>query len=83
MSPLDRDFDGYFAGRTARTVAMAERTLECLRYASYGLTYEQTGEAMNLSSETVREHLARARLELGAKTKTHACCEAIRLGLIP
>jgi DNA-binding CsgD family transcriptional regulator len=69
-------------GQTARTVEIAQRTLACLRYVSHGLTYEQAGEAMHVSAETVRQHMARARIELGAKTKTQACCTALRLGLI-
>jgi DNA-binding CsgD family transcriptional regulator len=79
---MGRDFSGYLDDRDAPPVTVTARVLECLRYASHGLTREQTAEAMLLAPDTVMHHLATARLELSAKTTTHACCIALRLGLI-
>jgi DNA-binding CsgD family transcriptional regulator len=64
----------------AGTLTRSEK--ECLRYMSVGLTREQTATALYLSVETVKSHLLTARYKLRAKNTTHACCLALRQGLI-
>ena len=46
------------------------------------MTREMAAEATGRSLETVKTQLLGARYKLRAKTMTHACCEAIRRGLI-
>ena len=55
------------------------RVLEC---ASYGLSGQMTADVLGWGLETVRELTKRARAKLGAKNTCHACCEALRLGLL-
>jgi len=50
--------------------------------ASNGFRRKQTALAMGIGEETVRNHLARARLRLKATNTTHAVAIAIRRGLI-
>lgn len=56
------------------------RVLLC---ASRGLGTKESAVTLGVSTETVKSELAQARYVLGSKTTTHACCEAIRQGLIP
>jgi len=58
------------------------RELEVLAYLSRGLTRQMTADAMSLASGTVDQHAWEARMKLRAKNDTHACCEALRRGLI-
>ena len=53
-----------------------------LEACSRGLTYEMAGDMLGISPTTVKEYLKTARYRLRAKNTTHACCEALRLGLI-
>jgi DNA-binding NarL/FixJ family response regulator len=80
------DFEGYLADYRAkndpRPLATSKRRLECLRYASHGLEREAVADAMGITVETVMTHLAYARRDLGARNTMHACCIALRLGLI-
>ena len=55
------------------------RTLEAM---SHGLDREQTGQVLGVSVEVIKDRLKVARRVLRAKNTTHACCEALRLGLI-
>jgi DNA-binding NarL/FixJ family response regulator len=53
-----------------------------LTAASHGLTNEMVAELLGISTQTVKTLLKLARLRLRAKSTTHACCVAIRQGLI-
>ena len=55
------------------------RVLEAL---SRGLGYDGTADVLGMGIETVKTHAKGARLRLRAKNTAHACCEALRLGLI-
>jgi DNA-binding NarL/FixJ family response regulator len=55
------------------------RVLKCM---SNGLTIGMTAEMLVLSNETIQSQTASARLKLGAKNTMHACCIALRKGLI-
>lgn len=82
------DIDAYVAaggaihGRSRVDDALTARELEALRYLSRGLSRGQTASAMVCALETVKTRLKSARYKLRAKNSTHACCEAIRRGLI-
>jgi DNA-binding CsgD family transcriptional regulator len=56
--------------------------LRALEATSYGLTSEMVGDLLGISPETVKRQLSSARYRLRAKNTTHACCEALRRGLI-
>jgi two-component system, NarL family, response regulator DesR len=66
----------------ARARGVTEREARVLALLSEGLTYEQIGERLAISPETVRTHLQKASERLGAATRTQAVATAIRLGLI-
>ena len=55
------------------------RVLEC---ASRGLQGAMIADVLGVGLETVRTQLQTARAKLGAKNTCHACCEALRLGLL-
>lgn len=56
--------------------------LRCIEAASHGLDARGIGEVIGAQATTVKTHLKLARRLLRAKNTTHACCEALRLGLI-
>jgi DNA-binding NarL/FixJ family response regulator len=65
-----------------RDTALTERECEVLELLADGLSHEQIGERLQISSETVRTHLGKARERLGAENRTHAVALALRRGLI-
>lgn len=83
------DIDDYVAaggsvlGRSRVDDELSPRELEAIRYLSHGLSLDQTATAMICAVQTVKTRLKGARFKLRAKNTTHACCEAIRRGLIP
>jgi DNA-binding CsgD family transcriptional regulator len=62
---------------------LSSRELDVLRCMSRGMTLPQVADTLCLSFHTVYAHLRNARFRLRAKNAAHACCEAIRQGLIP
>lgn len=82
------DIDDYIAaggsihGRSRVDDHLSPRELEALRYLSRGLSIDQTATAMICAAQTVKTRLKGARFKLRAKNTIHACCEAIRRGLI-
>lgn len=84
----EAEIDDYVAaggsvhGRSRVDDALSPRELEALRYLSRGLTLDQTATAMICAHDTIKTRLKAARFKLRAKNTTHACCEAIRRGLI-
>lgn len=85
----EADIDDYIAaggkihGRSRVDDQLSPREVETLRYLSRGLSLDQTATAMICALDTVKTRLKGARFKLSAKNTTHACCEAIRRGLIP
>lgn len=65
--------------RRCELVPSEVRVLEAL---SRGLEYRGAAEVLGLTFETVKGQAKSARRVLRAKNTTHACCEAIRRGLI-
>lgn len=81
----ETEIEGFLAARGCRERAadsLTVREIEVLRYLARGLTREQTADAMAYSFETVKDWLKSARFKLRAKNSTHACCEALRRGMI-
>ena len=62
---------------------MTRREAEVLTMVSLGFLEKEVGLRLNLSRNTVKQHLAACRWKLDAATTTAACCTAIRMGLIP
>ncbi len=56
--------------------------LRVLEAHSRGMTSEMTAEILGVAVETVKTELKSARYRLRAKNTAHACCEALRQGLI-
>lgn len=65
-----------------RELLLSSMDLRCLEGMSHGLGRKGTAQVLGIGEETVADHLTRARRTLQAKDTTHACCEAIRQGLI-
>jgi DNA-binding CsgD family transcriptional regulator len=63
-------------------LALTPVEIRCLQAASFGLQMTEAAAAFGMGYETVQTHLKYARRKLRAKNTTHACCEAIRRGLI-
>lgn len=65
------------------TEPVTVRELDVLRCYSRGLTADMVAETLGITIQTVKAHTRSARPKLAAKNTMHACCEAIRRGLIP
>ncbi len=65
-----------------RISRLAPREIECLEWVARGKTTEDVASILDLSRETVRVHLDRARKKLGAINRANAVAKAIELGLI-
>ena len=92
-----RAFEALLAGRTYVDPALAAsaldrnghngrsltaREVDVLRLLAEGLTHEEIGARLGISSETVRTHMRKACNRLGAKTRTQAVALALRRGLM-
>jgi DNA-binding NarL/FixJ family response regulator len=62
---------------------LTERESQVLALLAEGLSHEQIGARLSISSETVRTHVRKACDRLGASTRTQAVAKALRLGLMP
>jgi LuxR family quorum sensing-dependent transcriptional regulator len=70
-------------GRIAKQIFLTPRELSVLRLASIGHRTRRIAELLELGEETVRSHLKKAQMKLGAKDRVHAVAEALRHQLIP
>ncbi len=61
---------------------LTERELRALECMSRGLERTGTAAVLGVSTDRVAGMLTVARRVLRAKNTTHACCEALRQGLI-
>jgi DNA-binding CsgD family transcriptional regulator len=62
---------------------LTPRELAVLRLASMGAQSSEVAKALDIGAETVRSHLKKAQIKLGARNRTQAVGEALRQGLIP
>jgi DNA-binding CsgD family transcriptional regulator len=61
---------------------LSPHEVRCLRLAAAGLTCEETAARLGRGPETVKSHLGRARLKLGARNTVHAVALAMSADLI-
>jgi two-component system nitrate/nitrite response regulator NarL len=68
--------------RGEREPQLTPREREVLRLLAEGLANEEIGRRLFISPETVRTHVRKAMLKLGADTRTQAVAKALRQHLI-
>jgi LuxR family quorum sensing-dependent transcriptional regulator len=59
------------------------RELAILRLVSLGMASNDIAKRLGIGEETVRSHLKKVQVKLGARNRAHAAAEAIRQQLIP
>jgi LuxR family quorum sensing-dependent transcriptional regulator len=59
------------------------RELAVLRLVSLGMGSSEIAKLLSIGEETIRSHLKKAQVKLGARNRAHAASEAIRQQLIP
>jgi LuxR family quorum sensing-dependent transcriptional regulator len=69
--------------RIGKGTVLTPRELAVLRLASLGHQVKASAQLLQLGEETVRSHLKKAQVKLGARNSNHAVAQAIRLRLIP
>jgi DNA-binding CsgD family transcriptional regulator len=69
--------------RLGTGAALTPRELAVLRQMSLGHQLKEAAELLGLGEETVRSHLKKAQVKLGARSRTHAVAQALRRRLIP
>ena len=69
--------------RIGKGTVLTPRELAVLRLASLGHQVKASAQLLELGEETVRSHLKKAQVKLGARNSNHAVAQAIRLRLIP
>lgn len=74
---------GVQTSRLGSAAALTARELAVLRHASLGHQLREIAELIGLGEETVRTHLKKAQVKLGAQNRVQAVAQAIRLNLIP
>jgi len=61
---------------------ITEREIEVMQWIAHGRTYEEAGQYLNVSYETVQTHVKKVLRKLEANNKTHAVAILYREGLI-
>ena len=81
---IDPVLAGTLAGAPsgANRVDLTRRERDILRLLADGLSNEEIGNKLFISSETVRSHVRKAMVKLGADTRTQAVARALRDQLI-
>jgi LuxR family quorum sensing-dependent transcriptional regulator len=74
------DHDPRWMGKRASVTA---RELAVLRLLSMGRRTEEIAKVLGIGEETVRSHLKKVQVKLGARNRAHAAVEAVRQQLIP
>jgi LuxR family quorum sensing-dependent transcriptional regulator len=59
------------------------RELAVLRLVSLGMGSSEIAKLLSIGEETIRSHIKKAQVKLGARNRAHAASEAIRQQLIP
>lgn len=70
-------------GRFSARAQLTPRERAVLRMIAAGRDTKAIAEALELGEETIRTHLAKAKMKLGARNRTQAVAEAIRQNIIP
>jgi DNA-binding NarL/FixJ family response regulator len=63
-------------------VPLTQRESEVLRQLAYGLTNKEIAQALNISYETVKEHVQHILRKVGVSDRTQAAVWAVRKGLV-
>jgi DNA-binding CsgD family transcriptional regulator len=63
-------------------LSLTQRETEILTWVAHGKSYWETGRILNISEETIKDHLKSTRAKLGASNTTHAIAIALMHGLI-
>ncbi|CFX57932.1 protein of unknown function [Candidatus Filomicrobium marinum] len=74
---------GLQTDRIGSAAALTARELAVLRLASLGHQMREIAELLGLGEETIRSHLKKVQVKLGARNRVQAVAQAIRLNLIP
>jgi LuxR family quorum sensing-dependent transcriptional regulator len=69
--------------RFSSRAQLTPRECAVLRMVAAGRDTKAIAEALELGEETIRTHLTKARVKLGARSRTQAVAEAIRQNIIP
>ena len=64
-------------------VALTPRELDVLRLVAQGLGNKEIAAELDLSTHTVKYHLASVLAKLGVRSRTEAVSRGIRTGLLP
>jgi DNA-binding CsgD family transcriptional regulator len=79
LEQVVRDDPKRFAGQ----LRITPRELAVLRLVSLGMSSNEIAERLGIGEETVRSHLKKVQIKLGARNRAHAAAEAMRQQLIP
>ena len=60
---------------------LSERELKILALMSLGYENREIADKIFVSTHTVKAHVSAIIRKLGAKNRTHAACQAIRIGI--
>jgi DNA-binding NarL/FixJ family response regulator len=63
-------------------VPLTHRESEVLRQLAHGLTNKEIGQALNISYETVKEHVQHILRKIGVNDRTQAAVWAVRKNLV-
>jgi DNA-binding CsgD family transcriptional regulator len=69
--------------RSGEQPRITPRELAVLRLVSLGMASNDIAKRLGIGEETVRSHLKKVQVKLGARNRAHAAAEAIRQQLIP
>ena len=72
---------GYLADAEKRLAHLTPRELEILKKIAEGRANKEIGELLQLSENTVKNHVKSILSKLNAKDRTHAVTEALKRGL--
>jgi DNA-binding NarL/FixJ family response regulator len=70
-------------GTASRSLHVSEREREILGWLARGASNREIADELDLSTNTVRNHLARVYERLGARSRLEAVAIAVREGLLP
>jgi PAS domain S-box-containing protein len=79
---VDRERDRRRAVAVSQLEPTTPREKEILHLMAHGLTNQQIGRRLGLSSGTVKNHVARLLEKLGVADRTAAAVRAVQLGLV-
>ncbi len=69
--------------RFSERAQLTPRECAVLRMVAAGREIKAIAEALELGEETIRTHLSKAKVKLGARNRTQAVAEAIRQHIMP